>query len=56
MMAKRPPSFWRFSMLRPYGGVSIWYERNGWGRRLFIVSRQHVRIDWEHIRSVVEGR
>ena len=53
-----PRRIWRLALLRPYGGISVWHEHHGTGRRLrlLIVSRRELRIDWDHLREIASGR
>ncbi len=49
---KPVPSWWRFSVLRPGGGWSLWYQWGGHGRRLLIWSSGEKRVDVDHLREI----
>ncbi len=53
MIGAKPKSWWRFEVLRPGGGWSLWYKWHGHGRRLFIWAPKEKRIDVDHLREIV---
>jgi len=53
MRAERPPSWWRFEILRPNGGYALWYLWHGHGRRVAIWSPHRKLIDVGNLREIL---